>query len=127
FPADAPEALRGAPLRLRQVLTNLVSNALKFTDRGEVAGEVKWVASKPSSKAASVTAESASRGKGMDQSLALDCCRLHFSVRDTGIGIGSDGKSRLFQSFSQADRSTTRRFGGAGRGCAILKRLVWRL
>ena len=122
---DVPEALRGDPLRLRQVLTNLVSNALKFTDRGEVAGEVKWVASKPSSKAAGVTAESASRGgKGTDQSLVLDCCRLHFSVRDTGIGIGSDGKSRLFQSFSQADGSTTRRFGGTGLGLAISKRLV---
>jgi len=123
---DVPEALRGDPLRLRQVLTNLVSNALKFTDRGEVAGEVKWVASKPSSKAASVTVESANRGsdQGMDQPLALDCCRLHFSVRDTGIGIGSEGKTRLFQSFSQADGSTTRRFGGTGLGLAISKRLV---
>ena len=120
---DVPEALRGDPLRLRQVLTNLVSNALKFTDRGEVAGEVKWVASKPSSKAASMTAGSANRSEG-DQPVALDCCRLHFSVRDTGIGIGADGKTRLFQSFSQADGSTTRRFGGTGLGLAISKRLV---
>jgi two-component system, sensor histidine kinase and response regulator len=118
---DVPEALRGDPLRLRQVLTNLVSNALKFTDRGEVAGEVKWVASKPSSKAASVVVGG---DQGMDQPLAPDCCRLHFSVRDTGIGIGSDGKTRLFQSFSQADGSTTRRFGGTGLGLAISKRLV---
>jgi two-component system, sensor histidine kinase and response regulator len=123
---DVPEALRGDPLRLRQVLTNLVSNALKFTDRGEVAGEVKWVAGKPSSKTASVTAESLNRcsDQGSDQPLALDCCRLHFSVQDTGIGIGSDGKTRLFQSFSQADGSTTRRFGGTGLGLAISKRLV---
>jgi signal transduction histidine kinase/CheY-like chemotaxis protein len=123
---DVPEALRGDPLRLRQVLTNLVSNALKFTDRGEVAGEVKWVASKPSSKAATVTVESVNHGgdQGTDQPLPLDCCRLHFSVRDTGIGIGSDGKTRLFQSFSQADGSTTRRFGGTGLGLAISKRLV---
>jgi len=121
---DVPEALRGDPLRLRQVLTNLVSNALKFTDRGEVAGEVKWVASKPS-KAASVTVESANPSdEGTDQPVALDCCRLHFSVRDTGIGIGSDGKTRLFQSFSQADGSTTRRFGGTGLGLAISRRLV---
>ena len=122
---DVPDALCGDPLRLRQVLTNLVSNALKFTDRGEVAGEVKWLANKGSSKTAGVTVESLNRVEGgTDQPLDLDYCRLHFSVRDTGIGIGSEGKTRLFQSFSQADGSTTRRFGGTGLGLAISKRLV---
>lgn len=114
---DVPEVLRGDPLRLRQVLTNLVSNAVKFTDRGEVAGEVKWVSGKGG-------ARTENREPQAQNSPVVECCRLHFSVRDTGIGIGSDGKSRLFQSFSQADGSTTRRFGGTGLGLAISKRLV---
>jgi signal transduction histidine kinase/DNA-binding response OmpR family regulator len=121
---DVPEVLRGDPLRLRQVLTNLLSNAVKFTDRGEVAGEIKWVANKASSKTATAAVESANGGTSEACRLALDCCRLHFSVRDTGIGIGTDGKARLFQSFSQADGSTTRRFGGTGLGLAISRRLV---
>ena len=119
---DVPEALRGDPFRLRQVLTNLVSNALKFTDHGEVAGEVKWVANNPTSGPGSRAMEQ-SKG-GPQEPAALDSCLLHFSVRDTGIGIGSDGKARLFQSFSQADGSTTRRFGGTGLGLVISRRLV---
>jgi len=117
---NVPETLQGDPLRLRQVLTNLVSNALKFTDHGEVAGEVKWMASKTPSKAASGSIDD----DGTSHAAPVEGCRLHFSVRDTGIGIGSDGKARLFQSFSQADGSTTRRFGGTGLGLAISKRLV---
>ena len=121
---DVPEVLRGDPLRLRQVLTNLVSNAVKFTDRGEVAGEVKWVSSKSVARAESMLGESTGSDTQAQHSPVLERCRLHFSVRDTGIGIGSDGKNRLFQSFSQADGSTTRRFGGTGLGLAISKRLV---
>jgi signal transduction histidine kinase len=102
---DVPEVLRGDPLRLRQVLTNLLSNAVKFTDQGEVAGEIKWVANKASSKTATTAADSAMGGANEASRPAIDCCRLHFSVRDTGIGIGADGKARLFQSFSQADGS----------------------
>ena len=91
------DAYRGDPHRLRQVLTNLIGNALKFTERGEV--EI------------SVRAE-----PGQD--------RVHFMVRDTGIGIPTDKQLRIFEAFEQADTSTTRRFGGTGLGLAICRRLV---
>ena len=98
--ADAlPTVVTGDQVRLRQVLVNLVGNAVKFTDKGEV---VLAVAAVPTH----------------------DCCRLQFSVRDTGIGIPSDRMHRLFQSFTQVDSSTTRRYGGTGLGLAISKRLV---
>ena len=97
-----PEAIVGDVTRLRQVLVNLLSNAVKFTERGEVV--------------VSVSAERASGG-------AADTYMLHFVVRDTGIGIPPDRMDRLFQSFSQVDASTTRRYGGTGLGLAISKRL----
>ncbi len=90
-----PTAVIGDVTRLRQVLVNLISNAVKFTERGEVVVLV--------------------RGQG---------AALHFAVRDTGIGIPADRRDRLFQSFSQVDASTTRRYGGTGLGLAISKRLV---
>jgi signal transduction histidine kinase/DNA-binding response OmpR family regulator len=95
FEGDTPAAIKGDLTRLRQILLNLLSNAVKFTDRGEVV--------------LTVTAE-------RDQ--------LEFAVRDTGIGLDENGKSRLFQSFSQADSSTTRKYGGTGLGLAISKRLA---
>ncbi len=91
-----PAATRGDPYRLRQVLTNLLANAVKFTESGEVVVTV-----------------------GMN-----DDGRLHISVRDTGIGIADDAKKRLFSPFAQADGSTTRRFGGTGLGLAISRHLV---
>jgi signal transduction histidine kinase/CheY-like chemotaxis protein/methyl-accepting chemotaxis protein len=95
FEGEVPAAIQGDVTRQRQILLNLLSNAVKFTDKGEV---VLTVASKG------------------DQ--------LEFAVRDTGIGLDEDGKSRLFQSFSQADSSTTRKYGGTGLGLAISKKLA---
>jgi signal transduction histidine kinase/CheY-like chemotaxis protein len=92
--------VRGDPVRLRQVLGNLISNAVKFTERGSVSVSVRRVG------------ETAAQHQ------------LHFEVRDTGIGISADAQTRLFQAFSQADASTTRLYGGTGLGLAICKRIV---
>jgi PAS domain S-box-containing protein len=97
---DAPEALTGDPLRLRQIVVNLVGNAIKFTDRGEVVLRV------------------------LPDSHSNSNLRLHFSVTDTGIGIPREKQELIFDAFSQADSSTTRRFGGTGLGLAISKQLV---
>ena len=99
-PPDCPEHVRGDPGRLQQVLTNLVGNAIKFTETGEVVIEARR---------RSETARHAS---------------LVLSVRDTGIGIPADRQSAVFESFTQADGSTTRRYGGTGLGLTICKQLV---
>jgi signal transduction histidine kinase/CheY-like chemotaxis protein/HPt (histidine-containing phosphotransfer) domain-containing protein len=103
--AGLPIFVRGDPGRLRQVLTNLTGNAIKFTERGEVVVSV--------ARADMVADVDPSRPAA-----------LRFSVADTGIGIASSARSSLFQPFSQADMSTTRRFGGTGLGLSISKQLV---
>ncbi|MBB3181690.1 GAF domain-containing protein [Variovorax sp. Sphag1AA] len=100
FEGDVPDAVSGDLARLRQVLLNLLSNSVKFTERGEVVVSVS------------------------SEKLPNRNVRLTFAVRDTGIGLSEQGKSRLFQSFSQADSSTTRKYGGTGLGLAISKRLA---
>jgi len=98
--ADVPNQVRGDPGRLRQVLINLVSNAIKFTERGEVLVRVGL----------------------LDPGSAAE--KLKFEVIDTGIGIPAEHQARLFQPFCQADASTTRRYGGTGLGLAICRQLV---
>jgi GAF domain-containing protein/CheY-like chemotaxis protein len=100
FEGDVPAAISADLTRLRQILLNLLANAVKFTEAGEV---VLTVTSTP---------------------VAAGRVGLTFSVRDTGIGLSTEGLSRLFQSFSQADSSTTRKYGGTGLGLAISKRLA---
>ena len=99
-PHDAAWALRGDPFRLRQVVANLVGNAVKFTDKGEVAVRVDLLAQ------------------------AGGQTHFQISVQDTGIGIAPEALAKVFEHFSQADGSTTRRFGGTGLGLSICKRLV---
>ena len=100
FEGEVPAAVDGDVTRLRQVLLNLLSNAVKFTEEGEV---VLTVCAKPVDGGA---------------------VELGFAVRDTGIGLSEAGMNKLFKSFSQADSSTTRKFGGTGLGLAISKRLA---
>jgi len=95
--------LRGDPLRLGQILINLVGNAIKFTEQGEVVLRARSIG---------------------DSAKVL---KVRFEIADTGVGIEAEGQSRLFQSFEQADNSMTRKYGGTGLGLAICKRLVQRM
>jgi signal transduction histidine kinase/CheY-like chemotaxis protein/HPt (histidine-containing phosphotransfer) domain-containing protein len=95
-----PRRLTGDAGRLRQVLTNLVGNAIKFTERGEVMIHIR------------------------PDEIGADSMRLRVEVRDTGIGVPPESQRRIFESFAQADQSTTRRYGGTGLGLAIAKQLT---
>jgi signal transduction histidine kinase/CheY-like chemotaxis protein len=112
--ADVPDHLHdrylGDPLRLRQILLNLLGNAVKFTDRGEIAVSV---AEAPDDEKTSK--RNSSNG---------DSLRLRFSVEDTGIGIAEEDQPKIFAPFTQVDASTTRKFGGTGLGLAICSNLV---
>jgi two-component system sensor histidine kinase/response regulator len=93
---DMPRRVKGDPTRLRQVLTNLISNSIKFTEQGDI---VLYV-------------------------VPLEENLIHFGIRDTGVGIHEEGQQRLFEAFTQADSSHTRKYGGTGLGLAISHRLV---
>ncbi|TKT87635.1 hybrid sensor histidine kinase/response regulator [Dyadobacter frigoris] len=98
---DVPEQLIGDSLRLRQILINLIGNAVKFTKDGEIILSVR-----------------------LDGSLDQDMIRLYFEIKDSGIGISEKKKDRLFKAFSQVDSSTSRQYGGTGLGLAISQKLV---
>src|SRR6185369_9489519 len=97
---DVPAALLGDPGRLRQILVNLVGNAIKFTEQGEILVSVAR------------------------ESETSEAVSLHFSVRDTGVGIPAEKQEKIFEAFSQADGSMTRKYGGTGLGLTICGRLV---
>ena len=99
---DVPDALQGDPGRLRQILVNLVGNAIKFTTHGEVVVEVETV--RPPAT------------EGQHDAGTASCC-LHFVVRDTGIGIPLDKQRLIFEPFTQADGSTTRQYAAPGSAC----------
>lgn len=97
---NIPDALMGDPLRLGQVLTNLINNAIKFTESGEIVVRVEILTQKPGA------------------------IQLRFSVQDSGIGLSQAQQLKLFKAFSQADASTTRKYGGTGLGLVISKRII---
>ena len=107
---NLPDVLFGDPVRLRQILINLIGNAIKFTEQGEVSLQVV-------KETTELAEETESAGKA-------DRIQLHFKIRDTGIGIPPDKQGLIFEPFTQADGSTTRRFGGTGLGLTITSQLV---
>ncbi len=117
-----PGNVRGDATRLRQILVNLMGNAVKFTASGEV--ELRVMAETIADEGAAAANVNAARGRSRSPFAVGERVRLQFAVRDTGIGISKEGQGRLFQSFSQVDASTTRKFGGTGLGLAISKRLA---
>ena len=102
--SNTPEVIEGDPVRISQVLSNLVNNALKFTEEGHVVVSVSL--------------------KSGNDSTSNGDCMLEFSVSDTGVGIAKDKQSAIFEAFAQADQTTTRRYGGTGLGLAICRKLV---
>jgi PAS domain S-box-containing protein len=109
---DAPVHLVGDPIRLRQIFVNLLGNAIKFTEQGEIVFSVEVV------RRLEPDPDQAPPEHGDEE------VELLFSVRDTGIGVRDDKREEIFENFTQADSSTTRRYGGTGLGLSITKRLV---
>ena len=137
-PPDVPDDLVGDPLRLRQVVLNLVGNAIKFTDQGEVVVEVRRGSStddtdrtdrkseevSPGTEAASGAVVAPPNPLPSSAPSVASVEELAFSVRDTGIGIPADKQALVFQPFAQGDSSTTRKYGGTGLGLAISSHLI---
>ncbi|WP_129353991.1 response regulator [Sorangium cellulosum] len=121
---DVPEALVGDPLRLRQVLVNLVSNAVKFTDAGEILVRATIDARAPAPPEGEAGADRHSLPTLYAGEALGDTVVLHVHVIDTGIGIAPDKQRLVFDAFAQADGSTTRKYGGTGLGLTICARLV---
>jgi len=121
---DVPPVLVGDPLRLRQVLVNLAANAFKFTERGEVVIRVALPATEAGPGEGPNTLADARAGATPGRPSGMSGATLAFSVRDTGIGIAPEARARLFESYSQADASVSRRFGGTGLGLSIVRALV---
>ncbi|TJZ54121.1 response regulator [Streptomyces piniterrae] len=116
---EVPEEIIGDIDRLRQIIINLLNNAVKFTETGEVVLRVELADSEPETSGEPPETVHAPGSQAAD-----DVVRLHFSVCDTGIGMAADRLGQLFRPFEQLDTSTTRRFGGTGLGLAISKRLA---
>ncbi|MCX5811350.1 MAG: response regulator [Proteobacteria bacterium] len=114
---DIPAYLIGDPTRLRQVLVNLIGNAIKFTEKGEVVVEV-------SKQGSEKEVQGLSDSKSKILNSKSEIVTLLFSVRDTGIGIPDEKINMIFEKFTQADASTTRRYGGTGLGLTISKRII---
>lgn len=108
-----PHVFRGDPIRLRQILANLVSNSIKFTETGEVSIQAKIYPVIEQSDA-----------KGLSEKISKHYYNIRFAIKDTGIGIAQDKFQKLFQPFTQVDTSTTRKFGGTGLGLIISKQLI---
>ncbi|WP_300454410.1 response regulator [Accumulibacter sp.] len=111
--ADLPPAVLGDPHRVRQIIGNLLSNAVKFTTRGSIT--------------VSLTGEPEPPVAGNAAAGEAEFCRLCYAVSDTGVGVSREAGAKLFAPFSQADNSTTRRFGGTGLGLAIVRELAERM
>jgi len=123
YAPDAPRQVVGDAGRIRQVLTNLVGNAVKFTASGHVFIDVECVNSGKDASPSPIP-PLPTEGREREGVKVPDLTQVRFSVEDTGIGIAEDQLGRLFEKFTQADASTTRRFGGTGLGLAISKQLT---
>jgi PAS domain S-box-containing protein len=120
-----PVSVTGDPLRVRQILINLLSNAIKFTEHGEVTLTIEEsdAAQSGENPAVPPALEGAAAVESVGNSIVKHQ-RLHFVVRDTGIGIPADQQQAIFSNFTQADSTVSRKYGGSGLGLAIVKRLV---
>jgi PAS domain S-box-containing protein len=123
--ADVPEGLVGDAGRLRQIIVNLVGNAIKFTDKGEVVVRVEKEKDETGMpKEASGASDQGQAEAPRGTVTSSEFCMLHFQVRDTGIGIPPEKQAAIFEAFTQADASTTRKYGGTGLGLTISQQLV---